>query len=137
MELAFGRAPYAKFQPMKVMLMTLQEPPPTCAIYKDNSYTFSKHFYSLIDKCLKKDPSKRPTAKKLLEHRFFKHAKDKSYIVEKVINRLPKPAPIDPATIHRIHVCREKSLVDAQKIEKSKPVSVGSWSFDNEEYDKL
>jgi len=74
-------------------LLTLQEEPPTCEIYKDNSYKFSKSLASMIEKCLKKDPSKRyvvdPTvfsilrtgwlrlsAAKLLEHKFFKKARD-------------------------------------------------------------
>ncbi len=59
MELGYGRAPYSQFQPMKVLLLTLQEEPPTCEIYKDNSYKFSKHYHSLIAKCLRKDPTKR------------------------------------------------------------------------------
>jgi len=59
MELAYGRAPYARFQPMKVLLYTLERPPPTCEIFQDNSYHFSKSFHSMIEKCLVKDPHKR------------------------------------------------------------------------------
>ena len=129
MELGFGRAPYAKFQPMKVMLLTISEEPPTTDIYKDNAYVFSKAYQSLIGKCLRKDPKRRPTAKKLMDHKFFKLARDRHYLVERLVSRLPpRSAPID-----RIHVCREKTLVDQAKVEKSKPVSVGSWSFDKEE----
>jgi len=58
MELAYGRAPYATYQPMKVLLLTLKEEPPTIDIYNDNSYKFSKGFVSLLSKCLRKNPKK-------------------------------------------------------------------------------
>jgi len=94
MELGFGRAPYAKYPPMKVMLLTLQEEPPTCAIYgREHSgpgaYEFSKAYHSMIAKCLRRDPKKRPTAKKLLEHKFFARAADKGYLMEHLLRKLP------------------------------------------------
>jgi serine/threonine protein kinase len=125
MELAYGRAPYAKFQPMKVMLLTLQEDPPTFEIYGDESYKFNKHLESLVSKCLRKDPSKRPSAKKLLEHKFFKLARDAEYIVEKIVNKLPKPA----ANTSKISV---KSKKDGGKGQKA-PVEVGQWVFEEDE----
>ena len=146
MELGYGRAPYAKYQPMKVMLLTISEEPPTPDIYKDASYQFSKNYSSLIAKCLRRDTKKRPTAKKLLEHKFFKQAKGRDYIIDRLVSRLPpRAALLGPAAAagpggaaagpvgERVHVCREKTLIDAAKVEKSKPVSVGSWSFDKDE----
>ena len=105
-ELATGTAPYHKFPPMKVLMMTLQNDPPTldmCAEEKDQYKNYSKTFRKMIAECLKKDPSERPTAKQLLKHDFFKKSKDKSYIVKhlalpadarnmKVKARLPVPS---------------------------------------------
>jgi len=85
LELAYGQPPYVNFPPLKVLLKTLQEPSPTAEIYNDNSHTFSSSFHSLVKKCLHKTPAKRPTAKELLEHRFFsKRAKDCSWIFDRI-----------------------------------------------------
>lgn len=105
-ELATGTAPYHKYPPMKVLMMTLQNEPPTldfCAEEKDQYKNYSKAFRKMIGECLKKDPAERPTAKMLLKHDFFKRAKDKGYIAKqlalpadarnmKVKTRLPVPA---------------------------------------------
>jgi len=134
MELGYGSAPYAKYQPMKVLLLTLQQDPPTCDIYKDNSFKFSKDFHSLISKCLRKDATKRPNATKLLTHKFFKRAQNSAYIIDKIIKRIP-PLPtesvnLDPKALGVYH----KQIATT---EKNKPISVGSWRFDKEELNQM
>jgi serine/threonine-protein kinase OSR1/STK39 len=43
----------------------------------------------MIGLCLVKDPRKRPTAKKLLKHPFFKQARSLEYINKKMLDGLP------------------------------------------------
>jgi len=123
MELAFGRPPYESSDPMKVMFTILEKDPPTLASYKEKKHSFSGGFASMLSKCLRKNPKKRPTAKKLLTHRFFRRAKDSAYVYEKIIShyshrRTSRDVPLAPA---ELRIKKSKS--------NSKPISVESWIF--------
>lgn len=43
----------------------------------------------MIGMCLVKDPSKRPSAKKLLKHPFFKQARSQEFLNRKILEGLP------------------------------------------------
>jgi len=106
MELAKGYAPYAKYPPMKVLILTIQEDPPSLDTYDEedcdeidnwlecyDDEEFSKSFRSFIDACLQKNPAKRPTTSDLLNSEPLTDYKDAAYregrrkaIVEEVCN---------------------------------------------------
>ena len=92
MELAKGYAPYAKYPPMKVLILTIQEDPPSLDTYDEedcgaiddllecyDDEEFSKSFRSFVDVCLQKDPSKRPTTSDLLQSKSLADYKDVEY----------------------------------------------------------
>ncbi|GLU17577.1 hypothetical protein SLE2022_339380 [Rubroshorea leprosula] len=87
LELAHGHAPFSKYPPMKVLLMTIQNAPP--GLDYDCDKKFSKSFKEMVAMCLVKDQTKRPTAEKLLKHSFFKHAKPPDLSVKKLFTDLP------------------------------------------------
>lgn len=89
LELANGQPPYAEFPPLKVLMMTMQRDPPT--LQRDqckNKYT--RQFQHMIEQCLIKDPTKRQSADKLIEHPFFRQqARKKEFLVTSVLKSLP------------------------------------------------
>ncbi|TKY47944.1 Serine/threonine-protein kinase fray2 [Spatholobus suberectus] len=87
LELAHGHAPFSKYPPMKVLLMTIQNAPP--GLDYDRDKKFSKSFKEMVAMCLVKDQTKRPSAEKLLKHSFFKHAKPPELSVKKLFADLP------------------------------------------------
>ncbi|KAL7149804.1 hypothetical protein ABFS83_05G065300 [Erythranthe nasuta] len=87
LELAHGHAPFSKYPPMKVLLMTIQNAPP--GLDYDRDKRFSKSFKEMVAMCLVKDQTKRPTAEKLLKHSFFKNAKPPELSVKKLFFDLP------------------------------------------------
>ncbi|BAF10657.1 uncharacterized protein [Oryza sativa Japonica Group] len=87
LELAHGHAPFSKYPPMKVLLMTLQNAPP--GLDYDRDKRFSKSFKEMVAMCLVKDQTKRPTAEKLLKHSFFKNAKPPELTVKSILTDLP------------------------------------------------
>ncbi|KAI3905491.1 hypothetical protein MKW98_013289 [Papaver atlanticum] len=86
LELAHGHAPFSKYPPMKVLLMTLQNAPPGLDYERDKR--FSKSFKEMVAACLVKDPKKRPTSEKLLKHSFFKQARSNDYLARAILDGL-------------------------------------------------
>lgn len=131
LELCYGMAPYATQPYMKVMLMILQNDPPTPAYYKEQNQTFkySRDFADFLRRCLRKNPNKRKTAKELLKHNFFKKARDKSFLVQHVISKLAVTAlPTEPIQIIEDYPSAAASDHNLD-VHKRVPVSVKSFIF--------
>ena len=85
MELAKGFAPYAKYPPMKVLILTIQEDPPSLDSYEygetggdddddealHGEEQYSSEFSLLTKWLLQKSPHDRPTCQEVLQSRLF------------------------------------------------------------------
>ena len=91
LELAKGYAPYARYPPMKVLILTIQEDPPNLDTYDQlemgehsdddeldasAAETFSRGFASFIESCLQKNPARRPTCEALLSSKILQPLND-------------------------------------------------------------
>ncbi|KAI8344461.1 kinase-like domain-containing protein [Chlamydoabsidia padenii] len=116
-ELATGHAPYAKLPPLKVLMMTLSNDPPTID-REATEYKYSKIFKDMVDSCMVKDPEKRPSAEKLLQHPFFKQSKRKDYLVKSILQDL---TPLEQ---------RPRRKISQRQITITK---TDEWDFDNDD----
>jgi len=77
LELAKGKAPYAHLSPMRVLVVTIEEDPPSLKSYtppnecQRTGAPFSSAFDEFYKKCLQKNPKLRPPASELLKHKFL------------------------------------------------------------------
>ena len=75
LELAKGKAPYAHMSPMRVLVVTIEEEPPSLKSYSNETQRtgapFSSAFDEFYKKCLQKKPKLRPPANELLKHKFL------------------------------------------------------------------
>ncbi|XP_071742546.1 serine/threonine-protein kinase BLUS1-like isoform X1 [Rutidosis leptorrhynchoides] len=135
LELAHGHAPFSKYPPMKVLLMTLQNAPPGLDYERDKK--FSKSFKQMIASCLVKDPLKRPSAKRLLKHSFFKQAKSNEFIARKLLEGLPTLGDrIQALKKKEEEMLVQKKIPDGQKEEMSQNEykrGISGWNFDLED----
>lgn len=135
LELAHGHAPFSKYPPMKVLLMTLQNAPPGLDYERDKR--FSKSFKEMIAMCLVKNPAKRPTAEKLMRHSFFKHTKSPDYIVRSVLDGLaPLGQRFRDLKVKDAERLAQKKMPFDVKEERSQNEykrGVSSWNFDIED----
>ncbi|KAG2620028.1 serine/threonine-protein kinase BLUS1-like [Panicum virgatum] len=95
LELAHGRPPLSHLPPSKSMLMRitsrvrLEDAEPTTSTSAKRRKKFSKAFKDMVSCCLCQEPTKRPSAEKLLRHPFFRGCRSKDYLVRNVLAAVP------------------------------------------------
>ncbi|KAF8071420.1 hypothetical protein N665_1128s0018 [Sinapis alba] len=134
LELAHGHAPFSKYPPMKVLLMTIQNAPP--GLDYDRDKKFSKSFRDMVALCLVKDQTRRPTAEKLLKHSFFKNAKSPEICVKKLFADLP-PLWTRVKDLQDKDAELAKKGLDQEAMSKSEyQRGVSTWNFNIEDLKK-
>eukprot|EP00252_Welwitschia_mirabilis_P020320 TRINITY_DN4953_c0_g1_i1.p1 TRINITY_DN4953_c0_g1~~TRINITY_DN4953_c0_g1_i1.p1 ORF type:complete len:691 (-),score=163.16 TRINITY_DN4953_c0_g1_i1:508-2580(-) len=135
LELAHGHAPFSKYPPMKVLLMTLQNAPPGLDYERDRR--FSKSFKEMVAMCLVKDPSKRPSSAKLLKHHFFKHARSYDYIARTILHGLaPLGQRFEELKRKEKERMEQNKMAYEEKEERSQSEyirGISAWNFDLED----
>ncbi|KAG0709096.1 kinase-like protein [Suillus ampliporus] len=126
-ELTQGRPPRSRESAHNVLLQIVQGKPPKLDSV-GGLHQYSRAFKSIVDACLVKDPSKRPTAAQLLQTPFFKSAKKKSHLVSTILDGLP------PLTMRQERRRHQPSMIthgtmdswDFNSTEIAPPTSLGS-----------
>jgi serine/threonine-protein kinase OSR1/STK39 len=118
-ELATGQAPYARYAPFKVLMMTLQNEAPTvdtCASYPNQYENYGQKFRKFCRTCLVKDPAQRASTKELLQHSYIKSkCKDRDFLQKMLLSgNLPTPQPPQTGAEETIGGAEVPSNIDAE-----------------------
>ena len=117
-------------------LLVLQNPPPCLEDGGEGSEKkkFSRELHELVALCLQKDPTKRPTAKDLLEHKFFKkyaHIQPKAHLQKNLLHNLPN---VVTRVAHMksgvAGICFPESREAGAKSKEEYIKGVSAWNFD-------
>lgn len=150
--MAKGEPPLAEYHPMRVLFLIPKAKAPTL------EGNFSHAFKDFVGLCLIKDPSSRPSAKELLQHRFIKYAGKKTNALVELIERHqawkvkkaatngaappskdgkkgPSPA-LTPALSKGTDNEPEKTLIIDETLKPDETL-VSAWSFDSIRQDML
>ncbi|CAL5364550.1 unnamed protein product [Camellia sinensis] len=98
---------------------------------------YGESFKKMIASCLVKDPSKRPSAKKLLKHSFFKQARSNDYILRTLLEGLPALGDRLKALKRKEEdMLAQKKIPDGQMEEMSQNEykrGISGWNFNLED----
>nr|DAD39116.1 TPA_asm: hypothetical protein HUJ06_013439 [Nelumbo nucifera] len=89
LELAHGRPPLSHLPPSKSLMMRFATKFQDYGKNTKDKSKFSKNFKEMVKDCLNQDPSKRPTAEKLLKHPFFKNCGTPDFLTKNLLQGLP------------------------------------------------
>ncbi|XP_059650911.1 serine/threonine-protein kinase BLUS1 [Cornus florida] len=128
LELAHGRPPLSHLPPSKSLFMKITKRfrfSDYEKIYQSlKNKKFSKSFKDMVALCLDQDPSKRPSAEKLLKHPFFKNCRGSDFLVKNILQGLP-------SVEQRFKLSKLQRLVSMSKSEEEDEGSEGSSLGDN------
>lgn len=136
LELAKGYAPYAKLAPMKVLLQTIQQPPPSLKSYPvaegGGAVKYSRAFKEVVQSCLMRNPSQRPTCAKLLAMSFFKKARGADTLAKELLSSVPIPDVNETPPDDDVKV-GTKIEVELDSAAARATATGTSWTFDDDE----
>ncbi|XP_057959152.1 serine/threonine-protein kinase BLUS1 [Malania oleifera] len=143
LELAHGRPPLSHLPPSKSLLMKITKRFRFSDYEKNRESTkkqkFSKSFKDMVASCLDQDPSKRPSAEKLLKHSFFKNCKGPDFLAKNVLQGLPsveqrfKESELKASTPTKIAVQEDDEEDEEGQSEKQRRIS--GWNFNEDGFE--
>lgn len=136
LELAHGRPPLSDLPPSKSLFMKITKKFRFSDYEKSrnpNQKKFSKAFKDMVGLCLDQDPSKRPSAEKLLKHSFFRNSmKGSEFLVKNLLQNLPSvETRFGEMKLERVDSIKEEEIENV--INKQRRVS--GWNFNEDGFE--